>query len=307
MKNSKSVDEYRLYAWHELPEYQKFNQFVTFGYRCNFSWKQCVLSLFRFHNESGNIWSHLIGALLFMFFTVNAFMGSIWEQPFWGRVHFLIFLFSAQYSFGTSTLYHLFMCHSEKTLWRFLRLDYSGIAALIVGSYFSPIFYGYYCFPFWQRLYLLMISVVGISLVVLCLFKFFHTNRYATMRLVLYSLIAAFGIIPALHIRYLTDSYLHTPDILVHNIDDVHFRINLMYLCYFLGVICYMYQLPERFFPGKFDYLFHSHQLWHLFTFAGILIHHGTLVMIFENWRVIAPDGVCLRSQIPKVTDYTFS
>src|SRR4051812_23496256 len=88
------------------------------------------------------------------------------------------------------------MCHSEKTLWKFLRLDYSGklhlalaiylntsdcilgIAALIVGSYFAPIFYGYYCFPLWQAVYLTCMGITGVTLVILSLFDFFHSNRY---------------------------------------------------------------------------------------------------------------------------------
>jgi len=133
-------DDSRLRHWHEVPEYMQFNEFIRSGYRANFSWEMCLKSLFQMHNETGNIWSHLLGALLFFFFSLKALYQDLWEQPFWGGVCFITFLISAQYAFGTSTLYHLFMAHSEHTLCSFLRMDYSGIAALIVGSYFSPLF-----------------------------------------------------------------------------------------------------------------------------------------------------------------------
>ena len=35
-------------------------------------------------------------------------------------------------------------------------------------------------------------------------------------------------------------------------------------------------RIPERFFPGKVDILFHSHQLFHCFVIAGAFVHyHG--------------------------------
>ena len=41
------------------------------------------------------------------------------------------------------------------------------------------------------------------------------------------------------------------------------------------GVIGYMVmqaKVPERFFPGKLDLLFHSHQWWHIFTIVGPIL-----------------------------------
>ena len=37
-----------------------------------------------------------------------------------------------------------------------------------------------------------------------------------------------------------------------------------------------LFRIPERFFPGKVDILFHSHQLFHCFVIAGAFVHyHG--------------------------------
>jgi adiponectin receptor len=41
---------------------------VLTGYRINLSWRQILGSLFKLHNETVNIWSHLVGAVLFCFF-----------------------------------------------------------------------------------------------------------------------------------------------------------------------------------------------------------------------------------------------
>lgn len=47
----------------EAPEHHRDNEFIHSGYRINFNSSKHVLkSLFMIHNESVNIWSHLLGA-----------------------------------------------------------------------------------------------------------------------------------------------------------------------------------------------------------------------------------------------------
>ena len=45
----------------DLPEYLQDNEFITQGYRIDYSIRDTFTSLFRLHNETGNIWTHLIG------------------------------------------------------------------------------------------------------------------------------------------------------------------------------------------------------------------------------------------------------
>jgi hypothetical protein len=43
-----------------------FNEHLLSGYRINYmTWKQIICSLFEWHNETLNIWTHLIGFLSF--------------------------------------------------------------------------------------------------------------------------------------------------------------------------------------------------------------------------------------------------
>lgn len=35
----------------------------------------------------------------------------------------------------------------------------------------------------------------------------------------------------------------------------------------------YAARVPERFFPGRFDIMFHSHQIFHIFVVVAALIH----------------------------------
>jgi adiponectin receptor len=53
---------------HAAPEHLRDNEYIKTGYRINFSTSKRILrSLFMVHNESVNVWTHLLGALLFVF------------------------------------------------------------------------------------------------------------------------------------------------------------------------------------------------------------------------------------------------
>lgn len=45
----------------DLPDYLRDNEYITRYYRADYSIKESLLSLFRVHNETGNIWTHLTG------------------------------------------------------------------------------------------------------------------------------------------------------------------------------------------------------------------------------------------------------
>eukprot|EP00884_Botryococcus_braunii_P007416 jgi/Botrbrau1/16676/Bobra.0068s0092.1 len=62
--------ESKLHAFHTLPDYLADNEFIREYYRADYSVRESVQSLFRLHNETGNIWSHLLGFLLFGFLTI---------------------------------------------------------------------------------------------------------------------------------------------------------------------------------------------------------------------------------------------
>jgi adiponectin receptor len=59
-------NSFALAAYEGLPNWLRDNQFIKGSYRVHFSWKLCLKSVFRIHNETMNIWTHLIGAILFV-------------------------------------------------------------------------------------------------------------------------------------------------------------------------------------------------------------------------------------------------
>jgi hypothetical protein len=58
--------EAKLHEFSTLPEYLADNEYIQAHYRVDYSIKDGVKSLFRIHNETGNIWTHLVGEQPFL-------------------------------------------------------------------------------------------------------------------------------------------------------------------------------------------------------------------------------------------------
>lgn len=63
----------RLLLIEELPKDRQENQYVLSGYRFYRNTKDCLRSMFKLHNETMNIWSHLLGFFFFSYLSVSVF------------------------------------------------------------------------------------------------------------------------------------------------------------------------------------------------------------------------------------------
>ena len=62
-----SIWDGKLFKFVDLPEWMKDNEYITDMHRPQItSLKSCLKSVFSIHAETGNIWTHLIGALVFL-------------------------------------------------------------------------------------------------------------------------------------------------------------------------------------------------------------------------------------------------
>jgi len=89
-------------------------------------------------------------------------------------------------------------------------------------------------------------------------------------------LAASFGIILTTHLGFLLD---------VEEFGMIWPSILQYYLLMAAGLSFYLSRVPERYFPGRFDILFQSHQLWHLCGTAAIFIlYRGWLN--YYSWKI---------------------
>ena len=64
-KKQKKSNQIIMVTYNEVPKYQQDNEYIRKGYLKNCdSIKKVFKSLFMIHNETVNIWSHLLGAIL---------------------------------------------------------------------------------------------------------------------------------------------------------------------------------------------------------------------------------------------------
>eukprot|EP01089_Gocevia_fonbrunei_P021959 TRINITY_DN8697_c0_g1_i1.p1 TRINITY_DN8697_c0_g1~~TRINITY_DN8697_c0_g1_i1.p1 ORF type:complete len:200 (-),score=0.28 TRINITY_DN8697_c0_g1_i1:44-643(-) len=179
---------------------------------------------------------------------------------------FAIYISAASLCMLASTSFHLFSGHSQQTYKKCLTIDLSGITGLCTASFVPPLYYFYSCSPFWRTFYLCCIFVFSILGVVGPQWSTFHTARMRPMRLGLYGSMAVFGLFPAIHGFWIIGDQTWI----------VLEKIFYMYLCYFIGVLFYSTRFPECKWPGKFDLLGSSHQIWHVFVLGGAVAQLNT-------------------------------
>ncbi|XP_057787815.1 heptahelical transmembrane protein 2 isoform X2 [Salvia miltiorrhiza] len=282
-----------LINFEELPEYMKDNEFIRNYYRCEWPLKDVALSLFSLHNETFNIWTNVMEVFfgrgsdgwLSMMITDSYVSGSLslhsndhaGSLPIWP---WLIFLSGAMSCLIFSSVSHLFGCHSRRFHYFFWRLDYTGISIMIVCSFFTPIFYIFSDHPYWRFFYLSSVTLLGTAVVVTLLTPSLSTGRSRAFRTTLFLCMGFSGVVPATHAVIL---HWDQPQILLSLVYEV-----LMGLLYGVGAIIYVTRIPERWKPGAFDIVGHSHQIFHIFVVAAALAHCAASLMIMD-WRCSLP------------------
>ncbi|CAL1359081.1 unnamed protein product [Linum trigynum] len=315
---------YKLSSFWELPEYMKDNEFILGYYRANWPLKEALFSICRWHNETLNVWTHLIGFLLFLGLTManlvkvpqvadlfglftssvltsterNAshdsnyqLLGTIdLKQISQQSIHrhlaaaadgtpaarwpFYVFLAGSMFCLLSSTICHLFSCHSHHLNLTLLRIDYVGIAVMIITSFFPNIYYVFQCEPHWQFAYLGGITVMGIFTIATLLTPSHSAGKFRGLRAMLFTSMGLFGLVPSVHAGLVNWSNPKRDAILYYE--------GAMALSYLMGTAFYVARVPERFRPGWFDLAGHSHQIFHVLVVLGALAHYGAALVFLE-------------------------
>ncbi|KAJ6331899.1 hypothetical protein OIU76_010303 [Salix suchowensis] len=319
ISRSKATKTCDLVSFWDLPEYLKDNEFILSYYRADWPLKEALFSIFRWHNETLNVWTHLLGFLLFVWLTMANLMQvpqvadllglltrsiltgaqrnvSYDSKDFyvgttkvldWERISpvemdvllatrwpFYVFLGGSMFCLLSSTICHLFCCHSHDLNIHLLRMDYVGIATMIITSFFPPIYYIFQCEPHWQFIYLGGVTALGMFTIVTLLSPSLSTGKFRSFRAFLFSSMALFGLFPAAHAIFVNWNNPKRDTILAYE--------SAMAIFYLTGTGFYVSRFPERLKPGWFDLTGHSHQIFHVFVVLGALAHYGATLTFLE-------------------------
>lgn len=256
--------------------YVRTNEYILRGYRTNCSsFKNIFKSLFYIHNESVNVWSHIIGSLfvvLFFFYIIK--LASLLEYNNNDISVYLetwplhAFLLCALFCLTASSCYRLMGIYSEKLYNILHRLDYAGISILISGSCYPAIFYFFYTSPNIRNLYITLNTTFGVIVLMCSFFQFFGKPEMKPFRGVLYTVMGLSDAVPLFHICFFSKS-------VYGEINDSP-RFVFWYIggvCYIVGCLLYVKKIPEKIFPNKFDYFGSSHQIFHVLIVVGVVTH----------------------------------
>lgn len=161
-------DHHTLLAIGDLPAWRDPNPFVLTGYRQESQSCWDSFTSWRYwHNESCNIYSHLIPGVVLLF-SQGALYDYIrarhWALDGFDWTILTLQLLSASFCFLVSALYHTLLNHSPGVAHRWLQLDYVGIIILILGNFVSGLHFGFYCSPSLKYFYWSLVSASRLRL-----------------------------------------------------------------------------------------------------------------------------------------------
>ena len=251
-----------------LPEWLQDNEYLRHGHRPPLpSFAECFRSILALHTETGNIWTHLIGCVAFALLAAWFLTRPDTHIKFQEKMVFSFFFAGAILCLGMSFTFHTVSCHSIGVVRLFCKLDYMGISLLIIGSFIPWIYYGFYCRREPKVTYIGMVIVLGIGAIVVSLWDRFSEPRYRPLRAGVFCAMGLSGVVPTAH-YVITDGVQSL-------FEDVSFHwLLLMAALYLLGAFLYATRTPERFFPGKCDIWFQSHQIFHVCVVIAAFVHY---------------------------------
>ncbi|KEF50805.1 uncharacterized protein A1O9_13144, partial [Exophiala aquamarina CBS 119918] len=275
----------RTVKWHEVPEWRVDNRIICSGYRlAKGGYVGAFTGLTTLHNETFNVYTHLIGALLLPFIAF-AFM-SVFSDPRFLNVSirdyvvFGLYFMVAEACLIFSAVYHLMKDHSEKVAEFWHGMDLLGIVIVTAGTFASAIYYIFLCEPRLQKVHWAIILTSSTVTAVLISNPAFRTLRWRSVRVGVYFALGASSFIPLLHgvQRYGLGYMLQYAGMKWYLIELV---------LYGGGTGLYAFRIPERLAPGKFDICGSSHQIFHILIVCAMPAHMTALMHAFTECHTL--------------------
>ncbi|GLB07713.1 hypothetical protein AtubIFM57258_003074 [Aspergillus tubingensis] len=268
-----------LVSYDEIPEWYQDNEFIRHGYRpVSNSTHACFASWLYLHNETVNIYSHLVPAVFFL-----ASEGMFYqylqvkypEATLSDHAIFAFFLLTAVICLGLSTTYHTLMNHSLQVSELWLRLDFVGIIVLTLGDFVSGIYMVFYCEPLLRRIYWGMIISLSCITIMILVNPKFQGPRWRTFRVCTFVGTGLSGFAPLIH------------GISIYGFAQMMVQSGMPYYLgegglLILGALFYTMRMPESIKPGRFDIFGCSHQIFHVLVVLATVVQLVGILSAFD-------------------------
>ncbi|CAH6723749.1 ADIPOR-like receptor Izh3p [[Candida] jaroonii] len=236
------LSQKRYLNYYELPLGWRENRYIINGYRFSLSHKTMLKSIFQFnHNESMNIWSHLLGVGLMVYLgmvhypTTKAFELNSFQDDL--VVYF--FLACAITCLISSSVWHTYSCFAKlATRYNFACIDYTGITILITSSIIAVEYVSLYNYPKLLVSFVAFSIFCGVSGLAFNWSPYFDKPECRSIRIGYFVSLAGLGV-GTMIVTVFFEGF----------IKGVTFFAPLFYksfLWYWIGVIFYGGLIPER-------------------------------------------------------------
>ncbi|KAG0646331.1 putative TLC domain-containing [Hyphodiscus hymeniophilus] len=270
---------------NELPAPWRINPHIISGYRFTSSVRACCRSAFRWSNESINIWSHLTPLLVILLLPTK-FSVVGWDSQPSSHMDVYIqigYIFAIAVCLACSSSWHTMKCIShEHLLWKFASVDMMGVSILISANSIMTEYTGLDCCPTKRLHYMLATSVCGLVCMILPWQEWVRRPSAAWIRVGLFTLLGASGLVPAIDMA-VNLGFSHA----VQNYKGLVLGVVLPVLS---GAIVYGSKFPEAWWPGRFDFIGSSHNLWHMAVLAAMWGGFTAMRELFVDLRLKGPD-----------------
>eukprot|EP00127_Corallochytrium_limacisporum_P003307 Clim_evm156s147 gene=Clim_evmTU156s147 len=255
-------------------EWLRDNENLRFGYLHNHGFWDAIGALGYFHNQFVNSWSHIL-ALLYFIIQMGDYLVGTRSQDLTPehRWNFVLGCVPAAVCFLLSAIYHTFKCCSESSFDLLLKCDYLGIMVQMGGFFVFGTYYGFECYPkaqvFFGYLFTTLFVCLGLVTTI-------DPPWFDKVRIPVYVAAVCSALLPVL-----TWLVLHWP---MRSRELYLFLVIIMHFaCYGCGFFLYHTQIPEAWFPGRFDIFGASHQIWHVMCFMAAQIFIEGLFLHFRE------------------------
>ncbi|KAH9224532.1 mPR-like GPCR protein [Leptodontidium sp. 2 PMI_412] len=235
-------------------------------------------SLLHIHNETVNIYSHLLGSVLFIAlpFLVCTSVYTQYSPAYLGDIVVLsLFFFGVAICFLLSAIFHIVNNHSEAISILGNQLDYLGIVILMWGSTIPTVFYGFYCDLKLQRCYWIVVTLLAALCTTATFLQHFRHPRLRPWRAAMYASLGLSALVFVVH------------GLVLYGWEVQRQRMGLGWMGLMAGLnltgaVVYATRVPERWFPIKCDVFGSSHQVFHVMVILAGLAHMFGLLGAFQ-------------------------
>ncbi|ODV82984.1 hypothetical protein CANARDRAFT_30451 [[Candida] arabinofermentans NRRL YB-2248] len=310
---------HRLLHFYELPFQWRENKYIIHGYRFNATHKSALKSICECHNETANIWTHLLGALLLIYMMNFQYPNTTTYANSTSLDHMVVYFFflASIKCLLSSVIWHTYTCIGKLYLrQRFACIDYTGITVLITASIITTEHIALYDSPILRIGYMSFSTIAGIIGVFFTWSEFFDKPESRPVRILFFVSLSALGIAAFFTVMFYNGlSYSLT----------LYSPLLISFMYYWIGVVFYGCLIPEKWrsdviiddieisdnaimeldskgllesylektpeyteFNGNFkslywvDFIFSSHHIWHIFVLLGVIGHYNAILKMFD-------------------------